>query len=733
MALASNTQSGTATIASGGTSTTANITAVDMNTSFLVFSTTVNDVRSDNMQVSGQLTNSTTVTFTRIGTGATAVPINWSVVEYTSGVSVQRGSFTNAMNPTENVTISSVDLTKSIPIVSYRVGGGTWGSNDYIKAKLTTSTNLELQLVQESAAAIVEWQVVEFTDIAVVQTGDVAFASGEGSKTDTLTSVDTSKAWLIYGYTSDDGTISDIGEKLVRGMVTNATTLTFDRDNTGQNMDLTWYLVEFTDGTSVQHASEAFTSSQTQRNVTITAVDTARSFAVAGHYMRGGKSPYSANDNAGVGWVTLELTTATNLKIDRALTGSTTADIGWFVIELPDEAPTISDIPNQLTDTDTATGAIPFTIGDDVTPPGSLIVTGVSDNQTVVPDANIVFGGSGANRTVTITPGAGQTGTATITVTVDDGTNTSFDTFVIDVSDPVQGTQSGTVTLAAGNASTTATITAVNLSRSFLVFSTTADDADSGSAHVRGQLTDSTTVTFNRDTTGPAVSISWTVVEYASGVSVQRGTFTGAASTTENITISSIDTAKSFPIVSLQAAGTIFGEDDFIKAKLTTSTNLELAMPSFPSTVYVEWQVVEFTHAVVQTGDVAFASGEGSKTDTLTSVDTSKAWLTYTHDSTNGTTTNIGQKLVRGMVTNATTVTFDRDDTGQPINLTWYLVEFTDGTSVQHASEAFTTGETQRNLTITAVDTARSFAVGGYLMKGGSRRTPSMTTRVWAG
>ena len=48
------------------------------------------------------------------------------------------------------------------------------------------------------------------------------------------------------------------------------------------------------------------------------------------------------------------------------------------------------------------------------------------------PTANIVFGGSGANRTVTVTPAAEQTGTATITVTVSDGALTASDTFRAD-------------------------------------------------------------------------------------------------------------------------------------------------------------------------------------------------------------------------------------------------------------------------------------------------------------
>ena len=51
-----------------------------------------------------------------------------------------------------------------------------------------------------------------------------------------------------------------------------------------------------------------------------------------------------------------------------------------------------------------------------------------------MPDASIVFGGSGANRTVTVTPAASQRGTATITMTVTDGNGgTASDSFVLTV------------------------------------------------------------------------------------------------------------------------------------------------------------------------------------------------------------------------------------------------------------------------------------------------------------
>ena len=64
----------------------------------------------------------------------------------------------------------------------------------------------------------------------------------------------------------------------------------------------------------------------------------------------------------------------------------------------------------------------------------SLTVSASSDNTTLVKTAGVVFGGSGANRTVTVTPVAGQTGTANITVTVTDGSSaTASRTFALTV------------------------------------------------------------------------------------------------------------------------------------------------------------------------------------------------------------------------------------------------------------------------------------------------------------
>jgi Bacterial Ig domain/Malectin domain/Viral BACON domain len=96
--------------------------------------------------------------------------------------------------------------------------------------------------------------------------------------------------------------------------------------------------------------------------------------------------------------------------------------------------PTISNIADQATDEDTAKGPIAFTVGDAETAVGDLTLTKSSSNTALVPTANIVFGGSGSDRTVTITPAADQSGTATITVTVTDGGGlTAADSFTLTV------------------------------------------------------------------------------------------------------------------------------------------------------------------------------------------------------------------------------------------------------------------------------------------------------------
>jgi hypothetical protein len=107
--------------------------------------------------------------------------------------------------------------------------------------------------------------------------------------------------------------------------------------------------------------------------------------------------------------------------------GGTTTKNFSLVLNTP---PTISSIPNAKTKKNTPV-TVNFTVGDTESGAGAVTVSGVSSNTTLVPNVNLVFGGSGASRTLTVTPATNQIGTTKITVTASDGSLTASTTFAV--------------------------------------------------------------------------------------------------------------------------------------------------------------------------------------------------------------------------------------------------------------------------------------------------------------
>ena len=127
------------------------------------------------------------------------------------------------------------------------------------------------------------------------------------------------------------------------------------------------------------------------------------------------------------------IATITLIVSDGSATASTSFSVTVGSFNSP---PSISPIANQSTPLNTPTAAIPFVVEDAQTNAESLVVTGASSNTALVPDANIQLAGTGTNRTVTLTPAAGQVGVSTITIHVTDGQLTNSTSFTLTVSMP---------------------------------------------------------------------------------------------------------------------------------------------------------------------------------------------------------------------------------------------------------------------------------------------------------
>ena len=82
-------------------------------------------------------------------------------------------------------------------------------------------------------------------------------------------------------------------------------------------------------------------------------------------------------------------------------------------------APTITGLSDKATNQDTAI-SVEFSVDDRDTGAGSLTVAATADSGAVYPADSMVISGSGAMRTLTLTPLEATGGTATITIRVTD-------------------------------------------------------------------------------------------------------------------------------------------------------------------------------------------------------------------------------------------------------------------------------------------------------------------------
>jgi hypothetical protein len=116
---------------------------------------------------------------------------------------------------------------------------------------------------------------------------------------------------------------------------------------------------------------------------------------------------------------------------------SATAALSIVVVSQTNMRPTMSTIANQLIAKDTSTAVVTFNIWDNETPTANLTITAASSLTSLIPITGIALGGSGSNRTVRVTPAAGQSGRANVTLTVTDaGGLTGSTTFEMAVNAP---------------------------------------------------------------------------------------------------------------------------------------------------------------------------------------------------------------------------------------------------------------------------------------------------------
>jgi len=343
----SSVQIGQKIVSSADSSDTVTISSVDTTKSVLFYSVRMSEGSGpDEERIVGELTDSTTLTFTKRSSGLDII-VEWKVVEFSSGVSVQRGSITGASS-TEDVTITNVsDTTKCFVLVNSFYDDSSYNRTpEVITGYLSSTTNLRLECGSGNTNGIWVWQVVKI-DNASVQTGE--FTMTTISATATISSVTTSKSFVVSGARDSAAKVNGPDDWSITCDLTNSTTVTAYRKNNARDLVVRYHVVSLSDTDfSVQRNLESITSTSAQ-NITISSVDTDRSVPIVG-----GKGNFSAITSEGstsnglhhIG-TTLILTSSTNLQVENeGYTSGDDVDLYWQVLEFPGEA--LAVIPMQI-------------------------------------------------------------------------------------------------------------------------------------------------------------------------------------------------------------------------------------------------------------------------------------------------------------------------------------------------------------------------------------------------
>jgi len=349
MAVLKSIQSGTATLAAANTSVTATINAVTTAKSILKYTHSGSGDRNGKhfMPVAGEINSTTQLTFRKAHDGGSGfgtpqnVTISWFVIEYESGVTVQRGG-TNAItsNTDKDVTISAITTAKSYPTTTWR-GSNNFGAGGETMAvaTFTSTTNLRLRTYRAGATDITNhfcyWQVIQYDDASVTVYAK-SMTTGT-SDTQAITSVDMTKTMLaVTAGTDRGGDASFQAAYLWTVFLSNATTIQFNRNTSvSDNSYFQIYVVVFSDDNIISRNTISFGSADTSKTGAVSISDTSKAYINGTSSYQGSNMSINGNaDRHMSNMVSSVITNSTTVTGTRFAHNSLTGTFYFEIIEM---------------------------------------------------------------------------------------------------------------------------------------------------------------------------------------------------------------------------------------------------------------------------------------------------------------------------------------------------------------------------------------------------------------
>lgn len=160
---------------------------------------------------------------------------------------IQRGTVTGSLSDSNNVTISSVDVTKSVIIVKTR---GEISNIQYrflnCRASITSATNINFSFdaTPGSSGPIIDWIVIEFDNVKSKQTGSATISADTNV---TISSVNIAKSLAFVSFSNASSANADVRGTMINGVLTSGTNLLLLNPSTYVSVtnSINWQVIEF--------------------------------------------------------------------------------------------------------------------------------------------------------------------------------------------------------------------------------------------------------------------------------------------------------------------------------------------------------------------------------------------------------------------------------------------------------------------------------------------------------
>lgn len=318
-------QSHEVTLSDPSTSVTDAITAVTKNKSYILYQYkhTHTGEPPDDVFISAEITNSTTVTFDRQA-GDGDVTIRYWVVEFRASVpaNVQHFSLTPVWaSNQEDQAITAVDLAHSFPLCSFNNSGGGISDDDFIAWQMQSTTNLRFhcrssRVDTEIKAQVIEnpnWDVTEYTDTMI---------NTDITENTPITAVTLNETWLLGSYWASTTGTQD-ANNIPHFHFSSTTNIQAHRAVNGCEFSFFYYVVESNSLFHAQHFdSEQITITNATATTAISAVDTAKSIIKMNGALTGNwaTNNTASGENASEQCILLEFSSSTLVQEERIAT-----------------------------------------------------------------------------------------------------------------------------------------------------------------------------------------------------------------------------------------------------------------------------------------------------------------------------------------------------------------------------------------------------------------------------